>query len=152
MRGTGYDILLNSPDELATTVEENLVSACPECAVLIHFRNRIQVDNLSSLLLEAEDKLQQYEQIYPYIKEICSDQKINPAWYQALESVLNWALSKGRGDRKVLSRDIKDAWLTYIALLSCSMIDKGGELNRKMRKGLRLNYDRIRLLKLTGNN
>ena len=154
MQIEGYDTLLKSPLALARRVEENLLTACPECSYLIHFENVVQCYNLTNLLEEAEGRLEHYEHIYPYIKEICRDQKINPSWYQALEKVLNYALSKGRGKRNALPRDVKDAWLTYIVLLSCSMIDKSMEVNsrKNLSRELRLNYEKLRLLRLMGNN
>ncbi|HAW51921.1 MAG TPA: hypothetical protein DCX54_06260 [Flavobacteriales bacterium] len=147
----GYEAVLDSPIELAELFERNLIEACPNNHLLIHFRHTIQYNNLSSLLKEADEKIVNYDQIYPYIKELCSDQTINPLLYQELEDVLNFALNKGRGDRDSLSREIKDAWLTYIALLSCSMIDRN-EMPNKTNRRPTLKNDLNKMFGITGKN
>jgi hypothetical protein len=147
----GYEAVLDSPIELAQLFERNLMEACPHNHLLIHFRHTIQYNNLSSLLKEADDKIDNYDQIYPYIKELCNDQIINPLLYQELENVLNFALNKGRGERDHLSREIKDAWLTYIALLSCSMIDRN-EMSQSYKRRPTLKNDLNRMFGITGKN
>ena len=147
----GYEAVLDSPINLAELVQRNLIQACPNSHLLFQFKSSIQHKNLSSLLKEADKKIDNYDQIYPYIKELCSDQLIDPLLYQELEDVLNFALSKGRGERDKLSREIKDAWLTYIALLSCSMIDKN-ELARSPKKRPTLKNDLNKMFGFTGKN
>ena len=145
----GYETLLDSPLDLADRFAQNLSQACPEDQILIQFNNQIQLKNLSSLLKEADRRIEKYEQIYPYIKELCQNQRINPLWYQQLEDVLTAALNKGRGKRGDLSREIKDAWLTYIVLLSCSMIDIEP---RTKKPGTSLKDDLTQLFGFTGKN
>ncbi len=101
----------------------NLKSIDPDLLSLVEFKSEIQKRNLMSLVEESNARISKYEHIYPYIKEICLDQTIDPIWYKSIEKVLNWALKKGRGKSRNLSKEIKNAWITYIVLLSCSMID-----------------------------
>ncbi|MEQ8323143.1 MAG: hypothetical protein RIC15_09740 [Vicingaceae bacterium] len=148
----GYHLLLKSPDKLALKLTADLLEAC-KCQVSpLDFKHSIQFKNLSSLLADADLRIQRYEQIYPYIKELSIGQKINPSLYDSLEKMLNWALSKGRGRIDELPRNIKDAWLSYIAILSCSMIDRKMEskLNLQIRGNLKKNLNKIKGSK--GNN
>jgi hypothetical protein len=147
----GYEAVLDSPIDLAELFERNLIQSCPNSQVLIHFKNSVQLKNLSSLLKEADRKIKTYDQIYPYIKDLCYDQVINPLLYQELEDVLNFALNKGRGERGHLSREIKDAWLTYIALLSCSMIDSDHQA-KSQKKRPTLKNDLNKMFGFTGKN
>ena len=147
----GYETLLDSPVDLADKFERNLIQACHDEQTLIRFKNSIQLKNLSSLLKEAYRRIDKYEQIYPYIKELCHNQIINPLWYQQLEDVLNFALKKGRGKRDELPADTKDAWLTYIVLLSCSMIDSN-EQTQNQKKRPKLKDELNKLFGFTGKN
>ena len=123
----GYSEMLSSPDLLISKIERNLCDIDSELAYYIDFNNSIQIENLLDFVKESNNRITKYEQIYPFIKEMCTDQQIDPLWYNKIEEVLKWALAKGRGQRNMLSEEIKDAWLTYIVVLSCSMIDKESE-------------------------
>ena len=147
----GYEDVLDSPIDLAELFERNLIQACPSHHTFLRFKNSVQLKNLASLLKEADKKIKNYDQIYPYIKELCFNQIINPLLYQELEDVLNFALNKGRGKRDYLSREIKDAWLTYIALLSYSMIDNY-ELSKSEKKNSTLKNDLNKMFGFTGKN
>lgn len=120
----GYSEMLNSPDLLISKIERNLCDIDTELCHFIDFNNSIQIENLLDFVKESSDRISKYEHIYPLIKEMCVGQQIDPFWCQKIEEVLKWALSKGRGQRDELSEEIKNAWLTYIVVLSCSMIDK----------------------------
>jgi len=126
------------------SIDSNLLST-------VEFKSQVQKNNLMSLVKEANNKINKYESIYPYIKEMCMDQTINPEWYGSIEKVLNWALKKGRGKSRILSKDIKNAWITYIIVLSCSMIDND-QPNRKVRKNIFLKSENGKLIGLKGNN
>ena len=104
-----------------------------------------------SLVEEAEKRIDKYENIYPYIKELCADQRINPIWHGSIEKVLNWALRKGRGKSRILSQEIKNAWITYIVLLSCSMIDND-QPKKIIRRNIFLKSEKGKLVGLKGNN
>ena len=105
----------------------NLSSVDSGLSEKIQFKSYVQRSNLMSLVKEAESKLHRYEDIYPYIKELCKDQSIDPQLYSGIEKVLSWVLSKGRGKGRMLSKELRNAWITYIVLLSCSMIDRQPE-------------------------
>ena len=130
----GYSDMLNSPDLIIGKLENDLRSIDSELSDYIGFSSKVQIDNLIDFIRESNDKIHNYENIYPFIKEICTNQQINPVWYNKIEKVLEWALKKGRGKRANLSQEIKDAWLTYIIVLSCSMIDKEAELHPALRR------------------
>ena len=120
----GYSEMLKTPDLLVSKIERNLFDIDSELAYHIDFNNKIQIENLLDFIKEANEQIVLYEHIYPFIKEMCSGQHIDPLWYYNIEGVLKWALNKGRGKRNELTEEVKDAWLTYIVVLSCSMIDK----------------------------
>ena len=129
----------------------NLNSIDPKISSEIEFKMEVQKKNLYSLVEEAKNKISKYEEIYPYIKSLCQNQSINPALFKNVETVLNWALKKGRGRSRVLSEDIKNAWITYIVILSYSMIDKN-ESNLDVSRNIFLKTDKGKIVGLTGNN
>jgi len=120
----GYSEMLNAPDLLISKIEQNLNKIDSQLARYIDFNNKVQIENLLDFIKESNERISKYEHIYPFIKEICTGQQVDPFWNHKIEQVLEWALKKGRGVRNHLSEEIKDAWLTYIVVLSCSMIDK----------------------------
>ena len=130
----GYSDMLNSPDLIIGKLENDLRRIDTDLSDYIDFSSKIQIDNLIDFIRESNNKIHNYENIYPFIKEICKDQQINPVWYNKIEKVLEWALKKGRGKRTGLSQEIKDAWLTYIVILSCSMIDKETVLHPALKR------------------
>lgn len=140
----------SNTDEFIRSLKKKLNSIDPYFKYFIDFRYEVQKDNLMSLVSEASIRLDYYENIYPYIKELCRDQIIDPTWYGRIELVLNWALSKGRGsDRKKLSEDLRNVWVTYVVVLSCAMIDKKPE-NRKIRRNILLrggDEDQVTIIK-----
>lgn len=119
-----YKDQLSNPDEVITRIRDSLGSIDRSLSDLFDFRLQVQRNNLMALVREAEGHIQKYEHIYPYIKDMCKDQTINPSLHPRIEKVLNWALKKGGNRNRTLSREIKQAWITYIVLLSCSMIDR----------------------------
>ena len=141
----GYSDMLSSPELLISKIERNLCNIDSELAYYIDFNNSTQIDNLLNFVKESNERITKYEHIYPFIKEMCRDQQIDPLWYQKIEEVLKWALAKGRGQRNMLPDEIKDAWLTYIVVLSCSMIDK--ESDQFSANGQYRNEDYIQRLK-----
>lgn len=119
---------------------------------LVDFKLEIQRNNLLSLVKEARERIQQYEHIYPYLKELTKNQTINPLWYAEIEKVLRWALNKGRGKSKFLEKDIKNAWITYIVLLSCSMIDSEKPIKEIKPRGIFLKNKNGKIVGLMGSN
>ena len=128
-----------------------LSSIDPRLSKLIEFKLSVQKRNLMALVEEADERILQYEHIYPYIKELCHGQTINPAWQRDIEKVLNHALSKGRGRKNALTNEIKEAWVNYIVLLSCAMIDKETQRQPVSRK-LYLKTEKGKLIGIMGKN
>ena len=137
-------------DEFIHRFYDTLIKIDAGLPSLIEFKLEVQKHNLMSLVDEANDRIQRYEHIYPYIKELCRNQTINPAWFKSIETVLNWALKKGRGKSQTLNKEIKNAWITYIVLLSCAMIDKGEFSELGIDK--KFNPGKGRFIGLTGKN
>ena len=90
-----------SQDEFISRFSNTLKSIDIILADQVDFKLQIQKNNLMVLVNEANERLERYEQIYPYIKELCKGQTINPAWYGSIEKVLNWALKKGSVGRQI---------------------------------------------------
>ena len=143
----GYSELLDAPDLLIGKLLNDLNRIDPELCDYMKFRSKIQIENLQNFIKESIKRIHNYEHIYPFIKEICTDQQINPIWYSKIEKVLEWALKKGRGERNNLSIEIKDAWLTYIVVVSFSMIDRTFDVHSIIRKN-----KIARSFNLKGNN
>lgn len=139
-------------DELIKLFKYNLEMIDSRLADLVDFKLEIQKNNLLSLVKEAGERIQQYEHIYPYLKELSKNQTINPHWYAEIEKVLRWALSKGRGKSKFLEKDIKNAWITYIVLLSCSMIDSEKPIKEIKPRGIFLKNKNGKIVGLMGSN
>jgi hypothetical protein len=139
-------------DEVIDKFRTSLRAIDPGLPNLVDFKLQVQRNNLMSLVREADERIQKYDHIYPYIKELCKDQTINPAWHAKIEKVLNWVLKKGSGRNRVLNRELKQAWITYIILLSCSMIDKGANRPTAGGKHLFLKVERGNLIGFTGKN
>lgn len=148
--------LLSDPvqlrDEFIDRFYRTLNSIDSSLPQLIDFKLEIQKDNLMSLVNEANERLQRYENIYPYIKELSQGQTINPSWLRGIEKVLNWALKKGRGKSTMLSHDIKNAWITYVVLLSCAMIDRDELKKPRSRMQFLLKSDKGKLISFMGSN
>ena len=149
MARTYYSDSILKADDFIDRFNSTLASIDADLPGLIEFRLQIQKDNLRSLIEEADNKIQKYENIYPYIKELCRDQTINPELYKSIEKVLNWALKKGRGKGGELPKDIKNSWITYIVLLSCSMIDSNDD---KEVGNLQFRTSKGNLARFTRNN
>ena len=128
--------------------DQTLVKIVPELSDSIEFSHKVQRENLEELVEDTSNRIEKYENIYPYIKDICQNQNINPTWYSGIEKVLSWALNKGRGKTKILTKEIKNAWLTYIVLLSCSMIDR----ENLPGKGSLFNSPMDKFMRIRGNN
>ena len=141
----------STSDDFIRSFHNTLQSIDPNLACQIEFKLKVQKDNLMSLVTEAEERMEKYEQIYPYIKEICRDQTINPTLYKGIEKVLNWALRKGRGKSRLLDKEIKSAWITYIILLSYAMIDKD-DVHEGVSRNIFLKTEKGKIIGLTGNN
>jgi hypothetical protein len=151
----GKDILsdpIQLRDEYIDRFFHTLNSIDNSLPKLIEFKLDIQKDNMMSLVNEASERLQRYENIYPYVKEISHGQTINPSWLHGIEKVLNWALKKGRGKSTMLSHDIKNAWITYVVLLSCAMIDRDELKKPKSRMQFFLKSDKGKLTSFMGSN
>ena len=139
-------------DELIKLFKYNLEMIDSRLTELVDFKLEIQRNNLLSLVKEARERIQQYEHIYPYLKELTKNQTINPLWYAEIEKVLRWALNKGRGKSKFLEKDIKNAWITYIVLLSCSMIDSEKPIKEIKPRGIFLKNKNGKIVGLMGSN
>lgn len=122
-----YSSLVNSPSATTDYFHSIISRLNPNLLNDFHFVYDIQQHNLQVLVKEALQRIDSYEQIYAYIKELCQDQVIDPSMYHEIQNVLLWALSKGRGKKNSLGEEIRDAWITYIVMLSCAMIDKPKE-------------------------
>lgn len=123
-RNTTYEVYRNNADDLLRLFTSNLADIQPEIVETIDFSHEVQKNNLKNFINDALDSIKDYESIYPFVKNLCSGQNIDPGMYQYVERVLKFVLDKGKGSGELFDLEIKDAWITYCALLSYSMIDE----------------------------
>ncbi len=136
-----YEISRNNADELVYLFTSKLSEIDHEIAASVDFSHQVQKNNLMNFINDSLDAIGNYESIYPFVKNLCSGQNIDPSMYKHVENTLKYVLEKGKGSEELFDMEIKDAWITYCALLSYSMIDATPK-NVQVREGRRKRKNR----------
>ena len=131
-----YESHRNNADKLVQLFTSRLSDINSDIVDAVDFSHQVQKDNLLNFINETLDEISDYESIYPFVKNLCAGQNIDPAMYNFVEQTLKYVLEKGKGSDELFDKEIKDAWITYCALLSYSMIDETPR-NVQVRKGKR---------------